>query len=269
MKTARVSDPFDDHLDRWRAWAEAPWGRIRFAVVRRTLADHVTALGPGPLRVLDVGGGDGRDSVPLAVDGHHVTIVDTAAGMLAEAEARAADVGASDRVVTRVASVDDDLAALVGDGFDLVLCHFLLHYRPAGAGDVARLAALLRPGGRVSLIAPNAHHRVVQRLLREGPAQALEELDTDEWRTATFAHTGRKLPREEVEAEIASAGLRIVGDYGGRIANDLLTDDAAKDDPAYYADLERLELALCDRDPFRRFGMFWQLVAEREVRVRP
>lgn len=219
--------------------------------------------------MLDVGGGDGRDSVPLALRGHDVTVVDTAPGMLRAAAARAAAAGVAHRVRTLEASVDDDLTGLAGEGYDLVLCHFLLHYRPAGAGDVARLAALLRPGGRLSLIAPNPHHRVVQRLLREGPAQALEELDTDEWHTATVAHSGRKLPREEVEAEIASAGLRIVGDYGGRIANDLLTDDAAKDDPAYYADLERLELALCDRDPFRRFGMFWQLVAEREVRVRP
>lgn len=264
-----MTDPFDEHLDRWRAWTQAPWGRIRFAVVRRTLAEQVAALGPAPLRVLDVGGGDGRDSIPLALDGHDVTVVDTAPRMLQEAQTRAAAAGVADRVRTLVASVEDDLAERAGAGYDLVLCHFLLHYRPAGAGDVARLAALLRPGGRLSLIAPNPHHRVVQRLLREGPAQALEELGTEEWHTATFGHVGRKLPREEVEADVAAAGLRTVGDYGGRIANDLLADDGPKHDPAYYADLERLELALCDRDPYRRFGMFWQLVAERPVKVTP
>jgi S-adenosylmethionine-dependent methyltransferase len=56
---------FDDHVQRWREWRAAPWGRIRFAVVRHTL-DQVLG-GRGPLRVLDVGGGDGGDAMPLAV----------------------------------------------------------------------------------------------------------------------------------------------------------------------------------------------------------
>ena len=58
-------DPFDEKLDHWRAWCEAPWGRIRFAVVRETLRRQAEAMGAadGGLGVLDVGGGDGRDAV--------------------------------------------------------------------------------------------------------------------------------------------------------------------------------------------------------------
>ena len=38
---------------------------------------------------------------------------------------------------------------------------------------------------------------------------------------------------------------------------------APKADPAFFADLLRLELAVCDREPYLRMGMFWQVVARK------
>jgi S-adenosylmethionine-dependent methyltransferase len=148
-------------------------------------------------------------------------------------------------------------------GFDLVLCHFLLHYRPAEAGDIRRLAAVLRPGGRLSVIAPNASGSVLRALATNGPAAALEELNSESWRTETFDHVGRRVAHQEISDEMVAAELEVVALHGGRCANDILTDDSAKNDPEYYTTLERLELALCDREPFKRLGMFWQLVAEK------
>lgn len=259
-----VTNPFDEHLDRWRTWASEPWGRLRFAIVRHTLAREVAALvaatGSRPLRVLDVGGGDGRDSEPLAEAGHDVTVVDTAPGMLAEARSRAAEAGVDLRTVHAGL---DDLPGAVGADYDLVLCHFLLHYRRAPAEDIALLASLLRPGGRLSVIAPNPDGLVLQKLVRGGPVAALEELASDAWHTVTFDEDGHKLTHDACAAAMSASGLDVTSLYGGRCANDLLTDDDAKYDPAYFADLERLELQLCDREPFRRIGTFWQLVGQR------
>lgn len=256
-------DSFDEKLAQWQAWCEAPWGRLRFAVVRETLRRQAEAMGAadGGLRVLDVGGGDGRDAVALAEAGHDVTVLDPAPSWLAAARRRAAEAGVSERVRTVEGSVDDLTPA--GADYDLVLCHFVLHYRRADAGDVARLAGVLRPGGRLSVMAPNAAARVIMRLTREGPEAAMAELEADEYDSATFATTGRKVTAEEVEAEMSGSGLVVVGRYAARVANDYVTDDTLKDDPDYYAALERLELALCDREPFVRLGGLWQLVAER------
>ena len=253
---------FDEKLAQWQAWCEAPWGRLRFAVVRETLRRQAEALGAadGGLRVLDVGGGDGRDAVSLAQAGHHVTVLDPAPSWLAEAWRRAADAGVADQVRTLEGSVDDLSAA--GDGFDLVLCHFVLHYRPADAGDLRRLAAALRPGGRLSVMAPNPDARVIMRLTREGPEAALEELAADEIRSATFDTAARAITAGDMEAEVVASGLTVVGRYGARVANDYLVDDCLKHDPDYYAALERLELALCDREPFIRLAGLWQVVAE-------
>ena len=125
------------------------------------------------LRVLDVGGGDGRDALALAEAGHHVTIVDPAPAWLAQATRSAEHSGLTDRVSTVLGSLDD-LPLGTGD-YDLVLCHFVLHYRPAGGEDIGRLSAMLRPGGRLSVMAPNPAARVIMRLTREGPDAALAE----------------------------------------------------------------------------------------------
>ena len=124
-------ESFDEKLAQWQDWCEAPWGRLRFTVVRETLRRQAEALGGarGGLRVLDVGGGDGRDAIALAEAGHHVTVLDPAPTWLAEARHRAARLGVSDRLSTIEGSIDDLQAA--GTDYDLVLCHFVLHYRPA------------------------------------------------------------------------------------------------------------------------------------------
>lgn len=262
------ADPFDEKLAQWQAWCEAPWGRLRFAVVRETLRRQAEELGAsgGGLRVLDVGGGDGRDAVALAVAGHQVTVIDPAPSWLAEARRRAGEAGVSDRVRTVQGSIDDLTPA--GADFDLVLCHFVLHYRPAGTGDVRRLAAALRLGGRLSVMAPNPAARVIMRLTREGPEAALAELATEGLDSATFDTTARKVTPEEVEQALSEAGLTVVGRYAARVANDYVTDDALKNDPDYYAALEELELALCDKEPFVRLGGMWQLVAQLDEPVR-
>lgn len=259
------NDGFDEHLDQWRSWASSPWGRIRFAVVRRTLAWQVDALGSGPQRVLDVGGGDGRDSLPLAQQGHAVTVLDTSPGMLREGQASAERLGVTDRFRVVEGSLEGLVASDGDDGFDLVLCHFVLQYRPAGLADHQRLAGALRPGGRLSVIAPNPAGAVLARLVRQGPAAARDELDRDSSETVTFQQVVRKIGYEEMHADLAAVGLEVVAQYGGRCANDLLVPDDAKHDPGFYSDLEQLELALCDREPFKRTGLFWQLVGERPL----
>jgi len=71
----------------------------------------------------------------------------------------------------------------------------------------------------------------------------------------------RKIDQQEAVGCLAGEGLTIEGQYGGRCVNDLITDDAAKWDPDYYSDLERLEIALSDKEPYKLVGQFWHLMA--------
>lgn len=251
-----MTDVFSEKLAQWRAYTATPWGRIRYTVVEGILRQQCAELGEG-LRILDIGGGDGMDALPLALAGHDVTILDPSRSWLAEAKRRAAEAGTS--LTTLVGGLDD----LPAGEWDLVLCHFVLHYRPADAGDVRRLADAVRPGGRLSVMVPNPASMVLRQLVTGGPDAALTELRADTKRAVTFDHDVRKVPMDDLEAEVTSAGLRLTGRFGTRIANDLLTDDAAKDDPAYFDRLLELERELCDQEPFVRIAGMYQLVAER------
>jgi len=256
-----MSEVFAEKLAAWQEYCATPWARIRYAVVEETLRRQADELGGsigGRLRVLDIGGGDARDALPLALAGHDVTVMDPAAPWLAEARRRAGEAGAT---ITTLEGGLDDLPEAAD--YDLVLCHFVLHYRPAGAGDVARLARLVRPGGRVSVMCPNPVAMVLSTLVRSGPEAALAQLNAESIRSVTFDHEARKVTADEVEAEMEGAGLGVVGRYATRIANDLLPGDDAKHDPAFFGRLLELELALCDREPYLRIGGLWQRVGER------
>lgn len=247
-----MTSGFDEHRDGWLTYTAAPWSRIRYAVVRQALADHLgdATAGAPRLRVLDVGGADGLDALPLARLGHDVTVLDPAPELLADARERG--------LHTRLGGIDDlpDLEPV-----DALLCHYVLQYRPDEAADLARLVAAIRPGGLLSVVLPNTDHRVLMAFLHDGPAEALAELDRTSAPTLTFGTQVRKIPLTRVEQVLSDLGAQVVDVVGGRIVGDLLLDNAPKHDPAFYESWERLELALSRRDPFRRLGQFYGVLA--------
>lgn len=251
-----MSDLFSEKLAAWREYTQTPWARLRYSVVGTVLERHAAELGSG-LRVLDVGGGDGMDALPLAVAGHHVTIVDPSASWLAEAQRRAGEAGAT--LATIKAGLDD----LPAGEWDLVLCHFVLRYRPAEALDIRALASRTRSGGRLSMMDANPDGRVLRELLNGGPTAALAELQSDRAKVETFQTDARKVRWEEVQSQSQASGLKPLGLFGNRIVNDLLADNDAKHDPEFFSQLLELELSLHDREPFNRVGFAWQLVFER------
>ncbi len=66
-----------------------------------------------------------------------------------------------------------------------------------------------------------------------------------------------------VHAGLAALGLRIDHVYGIRCVTDLIAEDARKSEPAFYDELERRELELCDRPDSIGTARFWQVVARR------
>jgi SAM-dependent methyltransferase len=91
------------------------------------------ALAPAGGRILELGAGSGRLTVGLAGRGFHVTGVDIAPAMLAQAEARVARLAAPVRA--RIDLRRGDMTALdLKQAFDLVICpYFTLAHVPAGA----------------------------------------------------------------------------------------------------------------------------------------
>ncbi len=108
------------------------------------LAKEVSALLPPDARVLDLGCGEGRDSVFFASQGRDVTAVDASRAGLRKAERLARETGVT------VRWIPGDMSRVMVDGpFDLIYSCGSIHYVPRRerARLFGRLKALTRPGG--------------------------------------------------------------------------------------------------------------------------
>src|ERR1700722_15870913 len=147
---------------RWNRYDDA-----RTAVIREVLRAVVTGLvadtGRSRLDIVDAGGGTGGSAVPLAGQGHTVTVIDPSPDSLAAAQRRAAEMSVQLRAVQGDVG---DLAAVIGEqGADLVLCHSVLEYVDSPEAAMATVASVLRPGGAVSVLATSAVAAVIHRAL--------------------------------------------------------------------------------------------------------
>ncbi|UYQ66195.1 class I SAM-dependent methyltransferase [Streptomyces peucetius] len=254
-------EKFDTAMTAWQEWQDAPWGRLRYAVAEANLARRLGDDG-GPLRILDLAGGDGGDAIRLAGRGHHVTVVDYAPAMLAAASERASAAGLTE-LITCVQTDATALPAEIADGaFDVVLCHNLLQYVDDVPGVLAAALAPLRHGGLFSVMAINRHSAALNVAVRDmDPAAALGALDAAQARTRMFDSALRLHTAEEIVPVLRGLGCRDVEHCGIRSFCDYITDDSRKYDPAFYADLERLELAATARPPYMHTARLFQLTA--------
>ena len=250
---------FDEDVQGWRDWQLSPWGRLRYRLVAQLLERHLGALESGGT-VLDVGGADGADSVPLARRGLDVVVIDPSSLLLAPA---ASEPG----VRTALLSLEDLASAwrgLVPGGADVVLCHNVVQYCDDLDSAVAAAVAPLKRGGLVSLISTNPVNHVLRVAVRDlDPEGALALLSAKTMRTTTFDHDVRRIDVESATRALAAAGCEEVARYGVLCVNHLITDDERKHDPHFAEALERLELELADRDPYRDIAAMWMLVARR------
>jgi S-adenosylmethionine-dependent methyltransferase len=118
---ARLADQFADE-----AYASVK-GRVRTYVLHQQLLAH---LPPPPAPVLDVGGGAGHQSFPLAQAGYDVTLLDPSAAMLDKAQQRLGRLAAAAQRRVTLVQADGEHADEAVDGrrFAAVLCHGVLGY---------------------------------------------------------------------------------------------------------------------------------------------
>ncbi|MCE6995105.1 methyltransferase domain-containing protein [Saccharothrix sp. S26] len=244
----------NDATRQWREWQRTPWGRLHYTQANANLARH---LPPAPATVLDLAGGDGADALRPVRAGHRVTVVDRSAEMLADAEHAFAEAGLPVRLVHA------DLADLPVRGpFDVVLAHNVIQYLPDPASALRTALTLVAPGGLLSVIALNRHSEPLRRATMDlDPAAALAALDTDQARTRTFDTTLTLHTADQVVEWLD--GCVLLGHYGINAVTGYVADNDRKHDPAFFADLERLELALADRMPHPMPARFFHLVFRR------
>src|SRR6476661_3621699 len=187
-------------------------GMVRTYVLHQQLLEH---LPEPPATVLDVGGGAGHQSFPLAQAGYEVTLLDPSAAMLDKARQRLERLtGEAQQRVTLV-QADGERAdeAVSGRRFDAVLCHGVLGYLERPEPLVDQLCRCAAAGGVVSIMTANAKASAVRPALERRLDDALASFDT-RTEIGVLGVPGRADTVEELSELIAGRGVQPVGWYG-------------------------------------------------------
>ena len=255
-----------ESIDEWAPLAErfvdqhygSLRGRVRTHVIHEHLRHH---LRPAPQQVVDIGGGAGNQSLPLARAGHEVTIVDPSSAMLERAAQRLTT--EDDAVAARVrlveASGEDAPKTLDGAVFDAVLCHGVLMYLDDPKPLVSAFCELTGPAGVVSIVAKNAEVMAMRHAHEGDWAGAIAAFDNDRQINGLGVDTrGDRI--DHLSTLIAGRGVEPVAWYGVR----LFTDGGPRSTRHDPEDLVlRAELMASQRDPYRRLSRLFHLVGRR------
>ena len=253
-----MKDPFASLAERYNAVDESLGQVVRRALISRGLRAH---LPPPPARVVDVGGGAGQQSIPLAGEGYEVTILDPSPEMLAEARSRLAREGdAVRRRVRLVEGFGERAPGIFGAGaFDAVLCHGVIMYLEDPYPLVRALSDVARPGGVVSVLAKNAAALAMRPALKGEYRLALAALDADRAPGGLGVVT-RGDTAEGLSRTFDQAGLVVERWYGVRVFTDHLGDRAPDES---LPDVLELEWEAGRRDPYRSVARLLHLVGRK------
>jgi SAM-dependent methyltransferase len=255
---ASLADRFADE-----AYASVK-GYVRTYVLHHQLLEH---LPPPPATVLDVGGGAGHQSFPLAQAGYEVTLLDSSPAMLAKARQRLERMPAAARQRVTLLDADGEHAAeaVRGRRFCAVLCHGVLGYLDDPEPLVTQLCECAADGGLVSVMTGNAKAAAVRPAMERRWDDALASFDS-RTEIGVLGVQGRADTVEELSELMVRRGVTPLGWYGVWLFVDWLEFGGAELDPTdakQVAATAAVELEASRRDPYRQLSRVFHLVGRK------
>ncbi|GAA0944793.1 methyltransferase domain-containing protein [Kribbella koreensis] len=242
----------------------SPKGRVRTYVMHHQLLEHLA--GP-PGAVLDVGGGAGHQSFPLAQAGYAVTLLDPSAAMLDKARERLDRLPAEVQKRVTLLQGDGLKAVELVDGrlFDAVLCHGVLGYLDQPDELVSQLCQCAVAGGLVSIMTGNANTMAVRPALERRWDDALAAFDSTE-EIGVLGVPTRADTVEHLSELMKSHGVAALEWYGVWLFTDWLDFSGVEvdlTDSAQVAAMAAVELEASKRDPYRQLSRPFHLVGRK------
>jgi SAM-dependent methyltransferase len=245
---------------------------VRQEMISRQLDRHLPSR---PARILDVGAGQGTQSIRLARAGHAVLAIEPDPEMRARLQAALDGEGSEVRAGVTVAEGSlGELAAVTGDDtYDAVLLLGVLMYLPASEPIIAELGSLVAPGGLLAIATRTTTSALWRPAARQDWAAALAAFDEydaarNEARDMQYVNElGTPARADEIDTLVAfgaEAGLTLENWYGVRIAVDMAElDPAPPTDPDELAALLDVEERLGAADPYRQLAQLAHLILRR------
>jgi SAM-dependent methyltransferase len=254
---ASLADPFSE------AYASVK-GYVRTHVLHQQLLEH---LSPPPVPVLDVGGGAGHQSFPLARAGYDVTLLDPSPTMLANAEERRGRLPREAQRRVTFVEADGEHAddAVGGRRFQAVLCHGVLGYLEEPEPLVRQLCRCAAAGGVVSIMTGNAKAMAVRPALERRWGDALAAFDATTG-IGVLGVRGRADTVEALSDLLGRNGVEPVCWYGVWLFVDWLGFAGVELDPTdaeAVAATAAVEAEAARRDPYRQLSRVFHLVGRK------
>jgi SAM-dependent methyltransferase len=255
---AGLADKFADE-----AYASVK-GYVRTYVMHHQLIENLPLA---PASVLDVGGGAGHQSFPLAQAGYDVTLLDSSPAMLDKARQRLERLPAEaqGRITLVQADGADASAATGGRRFDAVLCHGVLGYLDRPEPMIEQLCACAADGGIVSIMTGNAHAAAVRPAMERRWEDALASFDA-RTEVGVLGVPGRADTVEELSEVLRRNGADPVRWYGVWLFVDWLEFSGAvldASDAEQVRATAAVELEAARRDPYRQLSRVFHLIGRR------
>ena len=210
-------------------------GQLRQAILWQDLEPLLAQLGPG----------------------HHVTLCDLSAEMVARARQAAADKGVIDNMHF-VQCAAQDIAQHLETPVDLILFHAVLEWVADPRSVLQTLWSVLRPGGVLSLMFYNAHGLLMHNMVAGNFDYVQAGMPKKKKRTLSPDY-----PRDpaQVYLWLEEAGWQIMGKTGVRVFHDYLREKHQQRD-CYEALLE-LETRYCRQEPYITLGRYIHVTARK------
>lgn len=217
-----------------------PETRLLNKIFRSTLLDFIPQ---SSCKILDAGGGTGFHSIPLALSGHAVTIVDISMEMLKEARKKSHLQHVSEGV--HLVQGNMEHIPFPDSYFDIVICHLAFVHVSHPREALAELRRMLKADGILFLTVENRHWHVLAHALRGDFAEALKLLQSKD---SIIAY--RSLPKirlftkDEMLRMHAAVGLTPIRIKGIRNVQSYI--HLLRGLPSQLEELEALEMRLCE-----------------------
>jgi len=212
-------------------------------------------------RILDAGGGTGFYSIPLAVEGHEVVVLDLSQKMLDVARLKARKLGVADKVKVLLGDMED--IEQPNESFDVVLCHLALCYVPSPSKALAEFSRILRKSGILSLMVENKMFFSISEAFKGDFLEASDRFR----RKRLFAPTSRlgivrTFERQELLALFSQAKFEPVRNLGLRVVSDYLYI-VQKASPDNTEALKKLESLLSRSPEWNGIGRFHYFICKK------
>ncbi len=260
-----------------RNW-ERKLGQLRDVVRQELVTRQLAAELPAPpVRIIDLGCGQGTQALRLARRGYEVTGVDASAGLLARFErdlaAEPAEVRARVRVEHGLIERGLNEHGLNEHGLNehwaeravvsrpaAVLCHGVLMYLADPDPVLRVIAGLTVPGGLVSLLVRNGDALAMRPGLGGDWAACAEAFGSVRYENR-IGVTARADRLADLTGRLAACGLEVTAWYGVRVFTDVAPDGAVP--PPDLRALLDCEERAGRTDPYRQVAALLHLIARR------